>query len=67
MCVVVNTHKNAFNDQINFTLNSIFSQQYSDYEVIIADAASSDATPKIVTDYLARNNKSKEQARVLQF
>lgn len=31
MCVILSTHNNNFNSQINRTLNSIFNQQYKQY------------------------------------
>jgi glycosyltransferase involved in cell wall biosynthesis len=43
------------NGQITLTLNSLFNQQYKDYQVVIADAASSDNTLAIVAEYLKNN------------
>ncbi len=52
MCVILATHNNAFRGQIIRTLNSIFNQQHSDFEVIIVDASSSDSTLTAIDQYL---------------
>lgn len=48
MCIILTTHNNAYNQQIVRSLNSIFNQQYTRYQVVIADRASTDSTYNII-------------------
>lgn len=52
MCIILTTHNNAFNKQITRSLNSIYNQQYSRYQVVIADRASTDSTYNIIQQYI---------------
>lgn len=53
------------NGQITLTLNSIFNQLYKDYQVVIADTASSDNTLGIIEEYLKNNQWANKKTKVL--
>lgn len=53
LSVIVPNYNNAF--YLNECINSILSQTYTDYEIIISDDHSTDASVAIIKDYLAKN------------
>jgi glycosyltransferase involved in cell wall biosynthesis len=46
-------------------LNSIFNQQYREYQVVISDAESSDETVPQIQQYLSVNEQFKERTRLM--
>lgn len=53
MCVVVPSFNNARQFRVELNLNSIFSQNYTNYHVVIVDDASTDATVALIQKYLS--------------
>ena len=53
MCVVVPCFNNNAEFRVEASLNSIFTQNYSNYRVVIVDDASSDGSDALYRDYLA--------------
>ncbi len=51
-CIIVPTYNNGKSFRTELNLNSIFSQNYSNYKVVIIDDASTDNTPVILQKYL---------------
>jgi cellulose synthase/poly-beta-1,6-N-acetylglucosamine synthase-like glycosyltransferase len=51
-CIIVPTYNNANNFRAELNLNSIFSQNYTNYKVVIIDDASQDQTATIIRKYL---------------
>lgn len=51
-CVIVPTYNNGNSFRTELNLNSIFSQNYTNYKVVVIDDASTDNTPAIVKKYL---------------
>ena len=66
MCIILSTRDNAYNWQINRTLNSIYNQHHQNYQVVIADRASRDNTPSIIQDYLSKNSQAALRTQLLQ-
>lgn len=53
MCIVVTNYNNNVDYRIEYNLNSIFSQNYSNYKVVIMDDGSTDGSRHIYRNYLA--------------
>ena len=53
MCIVVPGHNNNADFRLEGNLNSIFTQNYSSYKVVIVDDASTDGSGQLYRDYLA--------------
>jgi len=66
ICAILTTRNNAMNGQITLTLNSIFNQQYQEYQVVIADAASSDNTVSIIEQYLKNIEWVKDKVKIVK-
>ncbi len=52
MCLVVMSYNNVENDRYKFCLNSIFRQEYSNYQVIYIDDNSEDKTGEYAQKYI---------------
>jgi glycosyltransferase involved in cell wall biosynthesis len=53
MCVVVPSFNNGRQFRVELNLNSIFSQNYTNYHVVIVDDASTDSTVALIRKYLS--------------
>lgn len=51
-CIIVPTYNNGNSFRTELNLNSIFSQNYTNYKVVVIDDASTDNTPTIIKKYL---------------
>lgn len=61
MCLVVPSYNNNAKFRLQYNLNSIFSQNYSNYFAVIIDDASSDGTDEVIRNYLLFHNISKDR------
>ncbi len=52
MCVIVPTYNNNQKFRMELSLNSIFSQNYTNYRVIVIDDGSIDGSPVFIKKYL---------------
>jgi glycosyltransferase involved in cell wall biosynthesis len=52
MCIIVPSYNNNANFRIEYNLNSIFQQNYSNYFVVIVNDASTDASDSTYHKYL---------------
>jgi glycosyltransferase involved in cell wall biosynthesis len=51
MCVVVPSFNNEANFRIEYNLNSIFAQNYTNFKVVVIDDASIDKSGKVYRSY----------------
>ncbi len=51
VCLVVRTYNNNAQFRVEYNLNSIFTQNYSNYIAIIANDASTDGTDLVIRRY----------------
>jgi glycosyltransferase involved in cell wall biosynthesis len=52
MCIVAPGRNNNINFRVELNLNSIFTQNYTNYFVVLVDDASDDGTAEIIRKYL---------------
>lgn len=62
---MVPTYNNAKNFRAELNLNSIFSQNYTNYKVVIIDDASTDKTPVVIQKYLDYFSIPKEKCELI--
>lgn len=61
MCVMVPSYNNNANFRIEQNLNSIFSQNYSNYRVVVIDDLSNDGSDDVYRNYFAFHRINKER------
>ncbi len=61
MCIMAPGYNNNANFRIEYNLNSIFSQNYTNYKVVIMNDKSNDGSDEIYRKYFAFHRIDKER------